>query len=797
MAQRNGNSLMMEETLRVLEFDKITAILAGFTATSPGRQRAEALRPHADDSAAADSLAQTSEMTALLASEGAPPVGGSRDLKQTLRLLRAEGAWLAPDALLDVLASAEAAIECRRYFDQARHAPRLTAIAAGLTPLNDLRQQIRAAIGARGEILDSASFELGDLRHDIQQTRVRIRRMLERLLGNESLASAFQEKIVTERGGRYVVPVRADHRGQVKGFVHDESASGQTLFVEPTAVLEENNRLQKLLRDEQREIERILRRLCDLVRRDAEALGANQEILTHLDFTAACGRFSLACKGSAPRLTKEPLVELVEARHPLLLLNVDGTSRGIEAVPVDIRLGEGRDTLVISGPNTGGKTVTLKTAGLLLLMARAGLHLPCREESRVHLFGRIFADIGDEQSIEESLSTFSGHLIRIARILAEADDDSLVLLDEAGTGTDPAEGGALAQAVLDTLRSRGARVILTTHLNLLKGYAHLREGAENAAVEFDSVSLAPTYRLHYGIPGASNAFTIARRLGLPDDVLATAGRYLGEGEREGLALIEELNRLRKSLEIELEEARRLRAEAEGERERRRRLLRELEEQKRAVLEKAARRGEERLKVAERSLKSLLDEARKVGAAPPERARLSGELQQVRQDVAALRPEPPRKGKVPRGVRAGEILRIPALGTEGEVVRIVGDEVELTIAGKKLRRPLLELEQPSPRRFAGKGKKGGTLRSHIEREGFQPRLVLVGMRVDAALPLLERFLDDALLHGMKQLEIVHGSGEGILRRAVRDELARHREVSAFHGADPSQGGDNVTLVELRS
>ncbi len=787
---------MMEETLRVLEYDKITAILAGFTSSAPGRERAEALRPLEDDAQVAASLALTSEMAGLLASTGAPPLGGARDLRATLRQLRAEGAWLAPDALLDVLASVEAADDCRRYFAQAQQAPRLAEIAAGLVALSELRRQIREAIGARGEILDSASFELGDLRHDIQQTRTRIRRMLERLLTNEHLASAFQERIVTERGGRYVMPVRADHRGQVKGFVHDESASGQTLFVEPTAVLEENNRLQKLQRDEQREIERILRRLCALVRRDAAALAANQQILAQLDFTAACARFSIACDGSAPHLTDEPLVELVGARHPLLLLNPDGTPRGIEAVPVDIRLGEGRDTLVISGPNTGGKTVTLKTAGLLVLMARSGLHLPCRGESRLHLFGRVFADIGDEQSIEESLSTFSGHLTRIGRILAEADGDSLVLLDEAGTGTDPAEGGALALAVLDALRGRGARVILTTHLNLLKGYAHLREGVENAAVEFDGVSLAPTYRLHYGIPGASNAFTIAGRLGLPGDVLEAAGRYLGGGEREGLELIEELNRLRKTLAAELEEARRLRAEAASDRERRKRLLREIEEQKRALLEKAARRGEDRLKAAERSLKTLLDEAAKAGAAPPERARIVGELQQVRQDVAALRPEAPRTGRVPKGVRPGELLRIPALGAEGEVVRIVGDEVELSLAGKKLRRPLAELEQPSPRRFASKGKKGAALRSSVEREGFKPRIVLVGMRVDAALPLLERFLDDALLHGVKLVEIAHGSGEGILRRAVRDALARHREVSAFYGADPAHGGENVTLAELR-
>ena len=786
---------MIEETLRVLEYDKIKGILAGFTATAPGREMMLDLRPLRSAAEVIESMAKITEMTGLLASAGAPPVGGCCDLRELLRHLRAEGAWLPPESLLDVLSSCESAVDCRRYFADAERTPLLAEQARGFAPLQELRREIRGAVGPRGEILDGASFELGELRHDIQQTRARIRRSLERLFGVESLAAAFQERIVTERNGRYVVPVRADHRGQVKGFVHDESASGQTLFVEPTAVLEDNNRLQTMIREEQREIERILRRLSALVRRDGESLATNQSILARLDFIAAAARFSLACDGAAPKIAEAPLIELRGARHPLLILQADGTSRPGEAVPIEIFLGEDHQALVISGPNTGGKSVALKTAGLLILLARSGLHIPCRPESRVHLFTRVFADIGDEQSIEENLSTFSGHLVRTGRILAEADGDSLVLLDEAGTGTDPAEGGALAMAVLDTLRDRGARVILTTHLNLIKGYAHLREGVQNAAVEFDNRTLSPTYRLHYGIPGASNAFTIARRLGLPEEVLERAGRYLGEGEREGLELIEELNRLRKTLGEETAAARRLHLEARQERDRRRKLLRELEDQKRSMLEKVVRKGEERVKQAEQSLKSLLDEARQAGAAPPQRARLAGAMQQVRREVAELAPEPQRRGAAPKDVRPGEILGIPALGAEGEVVRIMGGEVELSIAGKKLRRSLSELEQFSPRRYA-KRPPGGKVRSDVERNGFRPRLVLVGKRVDAALPLLERFIDDALLHGLQQVEVVHGTGEGILRRAVRDELARHREVTAFHAADQASGGDNVTIVELR-
>jgi DNA mismatch repair protein MutS2 len=581
----------------------------------------------------------------------------------------------------------------------------------------------------------------------------------------------------------------------LKGFIHDESASGQTLYLEPTSALSGNNRLQILLREERREEEAILRRLSALVRRDAADLAGNQEILACFDYNAAAAQFSRRYAGTVPQLTVEPLVELRAARHPLLLFQPNGEPRGGEVVPIDLLLGAGCDTLVVSGPNTGGKTVALKTVGLLLLMVRSGLPIPCAPDSRLHLFGRIFADIGDEQSIEGNLSTFSGHLTRIRQILTAADGDSLVLLDEAGTGTDPAEGGALALAVLDTLRARGARVILTTHLNLIKGYAHLNRGVENAAVEFDGRTLAPSYRLHYGIPGTSSAFAIARLLGIPEKVLATAADYLGSGEQEGLSLIEELNRLRKELAAEREEARRSTAEAHRERDRRRQLLRELEEQRKSLLDKTARRGEEQVRAAERKLSTLLRKAEETTAiAPPERAGLLGELRSVKSEVARLRPAPAR-GKIPKETQVGEVLRVPALGAEGEVVRVASGEVELSVQGKKLRLPLRDLEQFSPRRFAAR-RKGGMVRSSVVRDGFQPRLILIGKRIDAALPLLDRFLDDALLHGIREVEVVHGAGEGILRRGVRDFLARHQGVAAFRGGDMAQGGENVTTVELR-
>ncbi len=787
---------MDDATLRILEFEKIRGLIAGFTVTGPGGARARTLAPLPGPQAVAAALAETAEMQALAEDRGRPPLGGARDLSGQLQTLRLEGVYLQPEALLEVLSSIDAAADCRRYFAAPEKAPRLFDKSRELKVPEVLRDLLRESIGARGEILDGASFALGDIRRQVRQTRERIRRVLEALLNDERLAGAFQERLVTERNGRYVVPVRADHRGQVRGFIHDESASGQTLFVEPAQTLADNNRLQALLREEKREEERILRRLSDEVRQAQDLLLVNQQVLALLDLRAAAARFALATAAVAPRLTPQPLIALREARHPLLLLAVDGTPRSAPAVPVDLLLGEGGDTLIISGPNTGGKTVALKTLGLLSLMVLCGLPIPCHPDSSIHLFARVFADIGDEQSIEASLSTFSGHLARVRAILAQADGESLVLLDELGTGTDPAEGGALAMAVLDALRERGAKTVVTTHLNLVKGYAVLNEGVENAAVEFDRATLRPTYRLHYGVPGASNAFTIARTLGIPAAVLDRAERYLGEGEREGMVVLEELNRRSRRIEGDLEEARRLRERARQEREKRKRLLDEIDRGKQAILDKAARRGEDLVRQTEARVRRLLKEAEGLSGRTADAARVTREVRQLREDVARVATPAPRRGQRPREVQTGELLRIPALGADGEVVRIDDESVELSLHGKKLRLPLAELEQYQPPRFASKRKGVGGVRNRVARESFQPVLKLVGERVDEALPRLERFLDDALLQGVREVEVVHGSGEGILRRAVRECLAAHRAVESFHAADVAHGGDNVTVLQLR-
>jgi DNA mismatch repair protein MutS2 len=666
-------------------------------------------------------------------------------------------------------------------------------LAAGITALRDLADELRGTIGPRGEILDRASADLAAIRRKMLQMRARIRKTLEGLLLSERYAGVFQDNLVTERNGRYVLPVRADHRSRIKGFVHDESASGQTLYVEPATVLDANNELQHLQREEKREEERILRRLSAAARHYRPALLENQRILTRLDLRAAIARYARLTDACAPQLVATPLLELRSARHPLLLIDPAGSPRNMVVVAIDLLLGEESDTLVVSGPNTGGKTVALKTAGLLLTMVKAGLPIPCSPASRVHLFARLFADIGDEQSLEQSLSTFSGHLVRLREILTAADSDSLVLLDEVGTGTDPSEGGALALAILDTLRERGARVMVTTHLNLVKGYAQLHPGVSNAAVEFDHQTLAPAYRLHYGIPGASNAMTIARRLGLPEDVLARAEAYLGDDERAGLQVMEELNLLKQQAYAERDIVRQLRVQAEVDRDKRKRLLQESEAQRQELLEKATRRADRLLRDTEARLKTILSQAEAGTHDARSRAELTSALHVVRDEVTQVRSLPAAPPKPPTEVKLGEILRIVDLQSEGEVTRLLDGGVELDCGGKKLRLPLARLAPCSPRRFARKG--AARMKKTIEDRPLQTKLLLVGKRMEEALILLDRALDDALINGLSEMEIVHGAGEGILRRAVREFLSGHQGIRGFHPAEAGHGGDNVTVVEL--
>ncbi len=781
---------MLEQTLQRLEFNKIIHLLAGFTQTGPGYELALGLQPLPLDVEVVAALAEVTELVTLFETAGLPPISGLHDLRPVFSSLTATGTCLDAETFLIVLSSLETMDTVRRFFSGMTGLPHTLPQVGRLQSCKKLAMAIRSSIGSRGEILDSASTELARIRRSIGSNRQELRLQLQQMFSDSRLSGVFQDRLVTERNGRYVVPVKADFKGKVKGFVHDASASGQTLFVEPATALESNNALQQLLLSETVEERRILQSLSDtLVVEEAPVL-VNQEVLVHLDLRCAMARFSSRCGAVVPHLVDEPLIDLRQARHPLLIVGCDEPT---EVVPVDLRLGEQHSVLVISGPNTGGKTVALKTVGLLMLMVRAGLPIPCHPDSRLHLFKKVFADIGDDQSIEEHLSTFAGHLTRLRTILDEADAGSLVLIDEAGTGTDPAEGAALILAVLDRLREQGTRALLTTHLNLLKGYAQLRDDVENAAVEFDPATLRPTYRLHYGIPGESSAFTIARHYGIDDAVLVRAQSYLGEGEQEGRQLIVELNNLVRQLEEEKREISEKLETARQEREKRRLLLQEFEGQKNELLERSLKRGEKIVREAERELQRLLEQVPQTQSVP-EKAGVVAAVKAVGRKLQQEKPETAPALKTPHDVQPREVLQVVGLGVDGVVVRVSAGKIELDVQGKKMRLAAAQLGQYVPRRFSAK-KGGPRINRQVERESFQPRLLLVGKRLDAAVAALDRFLDDALLHGVNELEVVHGSGEGILRRAVREQLTAHRAVTAFHAAGPDAGGENITIVEM--
>jgi len=785
---------MMVDDAALLErlgFPEIRGWLADQTQSEPGRLLAQQLGLLKDQEAVERALTEVDEALALIQTDKSPALGGCCDVTVVLADCQAPGSLVPAAQLRPVLQSLLAITACRSWFKGRKEAYCLALVAAGLVPLPELQRRLQNAIGERGELLDSASPRLAELRYEGRQTRDRVKQQLERLLSDERLAACFQERLVTVRNGRYVVPIKSDYRGRLKGFVQDESASGQTLYVEPAQILDGNNRLQQLLREEQREERRILLQLADLLRRDRALLLSNQQLLAQIDLRFAAARLSRSYQGCRPELVTSSLIELRQVRHPLLMIRAGQFDPGA-AVPIDLLIAEEAQVLVVSGPNTGGKSVALKTLGLLLLMLRAGMHLPCRSDSRIHLYQQMFVDIGDEQSIADSLSTFSGHLLRIRKILEAADADTLVLLDEAGSGTDPAEGAALIQAVIESLCRQGTKILLTTHLGQLKQFAHVSSGMTNAAVEFDPDTLEPTYGLHYGVPGVSSALATARRLGLPPEVVDRAQGFLGNQHDQNQILIE-LGRQRQELNRELVATRQLKIEAAASQQLRKRQLQDLKESKSKVLARARRQAEELIAATQERLKQL--RRRPETSLPGQAAQEREELAAARQAFAAFAPKARQKTLVPQDLQVGELVRIVALGVEARVERISGDQVDLRVGGKRMRQALTALEQFVPRRFVAPRAASTSLVRPAVAEQLAPRLKLVGERAEDALVLLDRYLNDALLGHLQQVEIIHGAGTGTLRRAVRDYLATMPGVTAFYAAPQEQGGDNVTVVEL--
>jgi DNA mismatch repair protein MutS2 len=786
---------MDQRTLDVLEFPKILDRLAAFAGFAIGKERARELRPSSLPAEVERRQQITREARRLLELRAGATVGGARDVREPVK--RAQlGGRLEPAELLDVRGTLEAGRALRRTIVAHRElVPALIELAEGLPELRELEDTIGRCIDERGGVTDAASPALGRIRAEARTAHGRLIERLNSILASSAYKDVIQEPIITMRDGRYVIPIKAEAKGKFRSIVHDQSSSGATLFVEPLLTVDLNNRWRELQLEEEHEIARILLELSERVGAVGHQILFGLERLGDLDLAFASAQLAGTLRAAEPKLVRgrgqdeAGEIRLLKARHPLL--------RG-EVVPVTVRLGGDFSALVITGPNTGGKTVTLKTVGLLTLMALSGLQLPVEEGSQVRVVDAVYADIGDEQSIEQSLSTFSSHMTHIVDVLKRCDDGSLVLLDELGAGTDPVEGAALARAILSELVERGALTIATTHYSELKSYAHTTPGVANASVEFDVETLRPTYRLTIGLPGRSNALAIAARLGLPEPVLERA---------RGLLSQEDVQTERLLAEIQAERERTEQARQRAEKEHRRvadlarqltKRLSEVERSKRAAVDRAHAEAQAELEDLRARLRGLANRIEQGQAPRRELAPLMQQVREVERQLTSRRPAPPPEAKPTAPITPGAWVRVRRLGQVGQVVSVAGGSAEVQVGQFKTRARLSDLE-PATRAEAARREEAPVESSYsISRPtGPMPplELQLLGWRAEQVGPELDRYLNDAYMAGLPFVRIVHGKGTGVLRQVVREHLTGHPLVKSFDFAGAREGGEGVTVAAL--
>lgn len=791
---------MNEKSIQVLELPKILEQLVQHSSFSAGADLIRQLRPTTDLREALAWQQETAEARTLLEAKSDLTLGGARDVReaavQATRLM-----VLEPQVFLDIRATLRRASTLKRTLGRLRNQfPVLGGIAEGLEDCAGLQGEISRVLDDNGNIYDSASPKLALIRRDLRVASERLQSKLNSLVGNPNYAKYLQEQLVTQRNGRYVVPLRAEFKGKVPGIVHDQSSSGATIFIEPLVTVELNNAVRELQLAEEDEIRRILRELTDMVGHEAEYIIRTVEGLAHLDLIFSKARYALATNAQAPKLvpfrnmgeSKHPggTLRLSEARHPLL------NPRTV--VPIDFVLDDATYTLVITGPNTGGKTVALKTVGLLTLMAQCGLHLPTAPGAELSIFEGVYADIGDEQSIEQSLSTFSSHMTNTIRILGEANARTLVILDELGAGTDPAEGSALARAILIHLLEKRVTTLVTTHHPELKVFSQQTPGVRNASVEFDLETLRPTYRLIVGIPGRSNALAIAARLGLLEEIIATARTMVGTEDLVADDLLDELAQTR-------EETRKARDAATSHQKRLEDLTRELREkldsvesERRDIIAQARRIAERELDELRREIRRMRGDMQAAGqpleaikrveqAAFNARTSIDAPVENATPDIPALEDDGP-------DYRLGEKVWVIPLKSEGSITEISSTDVEIAVGRLRVRAKLDEIERRSA---AESPPKRDRSRDVLPDRGPSPglELDLRGAKVEDALSQVDGYLDAAYMAGLPFVRIIHGKGTGALRKAIRDVLHQHPLVSKYQRGDEKEGGDGVTVVNL--
>ncbi|UOF92699.1 endonuclease MutS2 [Fodinisporobacter ferrooxydans] len=785
---------MNDHVLRTLEYNKVLEHVIKQTTNAVGKELAQSIKPVTDLVQIQKWLQETEEAATLYRIKGTIPLGGIHDVRNCVKRVRVGGRLTIEELLqvADTIGNGRRLKRLIRKSAEEAEIPLLLEFADSMYDLKDLEDEIRRCIDENGTVNNDASTTLRNIRYEIQEKQGRMKDKLDEILRSPHYQKMLQDPIVTLRNERYCIPVKADYRGAFPGIIHDQSASGATYFIEPAAIVQMNNQLREKILEEQREIERILQQLSNRMAMEADEVSKNLETLGYLDCVFAKAKVAHQMRAIQPKLVDTGQIVLKKARHPLL--NQES------AVPISLHFGDDYTLLVITGPNTGGKTVTLKTIGLLTLMAMSGLFVPADDGTQISIFHHVFADIGDEQSIEQNLSTFSSHMSNIVRILNQVDQKSLVLLDELGAGTDPTEGAALAMSILDRLYQQGVRTVATTHYSELKAYAYGHEGAMNASVEFDVESLRPTYRLLIGIPGRSNAFAIAKRLGLHEDIIELAKSKLTQEDTKVEDLIRQLEVARLHAERDEQASAILKRETEQLRKQLDSERQSWYQERDALLQKAQDEAHRAVKRAQQEAQSILQELRDV--AKQEHANIKEhrliELQTRLKQASPELVKQPRirvsKSNAKKTVKPGDTVMFLSLGQKAQVVEVSGKDITIQIGAMKTKTTLDQVELLGSASGSQEKRNLGMMKRSTLMVGME--LDIRGRIVDDAVAEIDKYLDNAVMNGYPRVSIIHGKGTGALRTGVREFLRHHPHVSSFRYGSYNEGGDGVSIVELK-
>lgn len=790
---------MNKKTLKVLEYYKIIELLKNEADSDVGREIISELVPLKDPRIIEHALDETGEATRLIIFKGPLPLGNFYDVKNYVTMAQ-KGGTLAISELLKVLYNMKISRDVKKHIgDDVPDLPIIADLIEVIETFKNLEEDLDKSIENEEEISDNASAELRRIRRSIVRQNDSIKARIHNIITRSDNRSVLQDAIVTVRDGRYVIPVKQEHKSKVPGIIHDQSGSGATVFIEPQIIVNMNNELRELELSEQAEIAKIIKELSQRVGEVGRSLINNQDILAQLDVIMAKGKLAQKQNAERPQLSKNRVLDLKSARHPL----IDEK----KVVPIDIKVGNGYDALIVTGPNTGGKTVTLKTAGLLSMMAQTGLHIPATSQSKIPVYREIFADIGDEQSIEQSLSTFSSHMKNIVEIVEEAGENTLVLLDELGAGTDPAEGAALAISILESLRVKGATILATTHYTELKKYALKEDGVENASMEFDVATLSPTYVLEIGVPGKSNAFEISSKLGLSSEIIEKSRSFLDKGDIAFEEVISAIENDKKQAEMERDEAIALNVEIH-------RQKRQMEEK----LEKAKKQEEKMLSGAREEARKILREAKEVAKKAQDEIKDLAKVESLGERNRRLE-NAKRKIKDAAGryretfiieenqnpisiddVEIGDRVKVLKLGQNGEIVGLPDGkgEIPVQVGMMKIKCKAKDLKiiadgrkkiKPKTKANYGSLYKGKT-------QGISRSVNVRGENLHDALNIAEKYIDDAFMAKLKEITIIHGRGEGVLKKGIHDMLKGNKQVDSYRYGEYNEGGHGVTIVTLK-